>query len=181
MKKALVVIDMQNDFIDGVLGNDECKATVPEVVKLIEEGNYDALVYSQDTHGEDYLETQEGKNLPVIHCIKNTDGWKLNQHVADAIEAYRVNRDGSVFGFEKNTFGGLVLTDILKTEELKDYDEIHFCGVCTGICVISNVMLAKATLPEVKLCVVEKACACVTPETHKTAIDAIKTCQVAII
>lgn len=181
VRKALVIVDMQNDFLDGVLGNERCLATVPEVVNLIKEGDYNAIIYSQDTHNEDYLSTQEGKHLPVIHCVKGTAGWELNQDVKEAINSYELNKEGCIFNYEKNTFGGLVLTDILKEDCFKDCDEIHFCGVCTGICVISNIMIAKAAVPEIRLCLVEKACACVTEESHKTAIEALKTCQVDII
>lgn len=180
MRKALVVIDMQNDFLDGVLGNERCMATVPEVVNLIENGGYNAVIYSQDTHDEDYLETQEGKRLPMIHCVKNTSGWNLNKDVENAIANYHEERRGSVFSFRKTSFGGLVFADICM-KELEGFDEIHFCGVCTGICVISNVIIAKAAVPNVRLCLIDKACACVTEETHEIAKAALKTCQVDII
>ena len=177
-KKVLVVVDMQNDFLDGVLGNEGCLATVPEVVNLIHNGGYSAIIYSQDTHNEDYLNTQEGKRLPVIHCVKGTDGWKLNSEVKEAICNYVRNKGGCTFSYEKNTFGGLVLMDILREDYFEDCDEIHFCGVCTGICVISNVMITKAALPEARVCVHKDACACVTPESHKTALEAMKMCQI---
>lgn len=180
MKKALVVIDMQNDFLDGVLGNERCMATVPEVVNLVENGDYNAVIYSQDTHDENYLDTQEGQRLPVVHCVKGTDGWKLNQQVADAIEKFKTERRGLLFSYEKDTFGGLPLATIC-IEELADYDEIHFCGVCTGICVISNIIIAKASVPNIRLCLVDKACACISEETHEVAKAALKTCQVDII
>lgn len=180
IKKALVIVDMQNDFLDGVLGNERCLATVPEVVNLIKDSDYSALVITQDTHFENYLSTQEGRKLPVAHCIKGTDGWSLNASVQKAIDLRGTNRDASIFVMQKTTFGGLSLIDILR-DELTGYDEIHFCGVCTGICVISNVMIAKATLTEAKIAVIERACACVTEESHKTAIEAMRTCQVDII
>lgn len=180
IKKALVIVDMQNDFLDGVLGNERCLATVPEVVNLIKEGGYNSLVYTQDTHQDNYLKTQEGRRLPVEHCIEGTDGWKVNDSVMSAIEEYKENQKGCIFNFNKGSFGGLQLITICMNE-LQDYDEIHFCGVCTGICVISNMMIAKAAVPEIRLCLVEKACACVTEESHKTAIEALKTCQVDII
>lgn len=176
-RKILVVVDMQNDFISGVLGNAECQGVVAEVVKLIEDKEYSALVVTQDTHFENYLDTQEGKKLPVVHCIKGTDGWKLNETVQKAIES---RKDIKLSTIEKNTFGSLAFANLLRDKFL-DYDEIHFCGVCTGICVISNVMLAKASLVEAKIVVVEKACACVTPESHKTALEAMKMCHIEVI
>lgn len=179
MRKALVVVDMQNDFIDGVLGNAECQAVVPKIVGMIENGDYSSIVVTRDTHYEHgYLNTQEGKKLPVVHCVKNTDGWNINADIMKAIDSKKPYI--SLFTIDKNTFGSLTLIDVLQ-DELSDCDEIDFCGVCTGICVISNVAIAKATLPETKICVIEEACACVTPDTHKTAIEAMKTFQVDII
>ena len=185
MKKALVIVDMQNDFLTGSLGNAECAATVPEVIKLIASGEYDTIITTQDTHGENYMETQEGRNLPVPHCIRGTKGHEIQKDIKEAI----VNQTSKLTSaskyikgivLEKPTFGSEILAHKLKFE-FADYDEIHFCGVCTGICVISNVLLAKAAVPETKIVVIEKACACVTPESHKTAIEAMKMCQVEII
>lgn len=178
MRKALVVVDMQNDFIDGVLGNAECQAVVPKIVDIIENGDYSSIVVTRDTHYNDYLFTQEGHKLPVIHCVRYTDGWNVNANIMKAIDSKKPYI--SLFTIDKNTFGSSTLIDVLQ-KELSDYDEIDFCGVCTGICVISNVAIAKAALPETKICVIEDACACVTPDTHKTAIEAMKTFQVDII
>lgn len=172
MRKLLVVVDMQNDFTVGCLGNKECEAVVPEVVTLMKSGEYDGVVITMDSHDSSYLNTQEGRKLPVAHCIVNTEGWRLHEDVREALEYCDY-----VETVYKPTFGYFIFDKV----DAKGYDEIHFCGVCTGICVISNVLIAKATLPEVKICVVENACACVTPESHKTAIEAMKTCQVDII
>ena len=179
MKKALVVVDVQNDFLTGPLGNKECAAVVPEVVRLLKSGEYAAIITTQDTHDRDYLSTQEGKNLPVKHCIENTDGWKIHADVKAAIDECMA--DGALYvKTYKHTFGSLSLLPKVLAN-FADYDEIHFCGVCTSICVISNVLIAKAAVPETKICVIESACACVTPESHKTAIEAMKMCQVEIV
>lgn len=182
--KILAVIDMQNDFITGCLGNTECKQTVSNVVELINTGDYDALVITYDTHDKDYLSTQEGRKLPVVHCVKGTDGWELNPLVETAIKKFEQrslgqNNNPTVKRFEKPVFGSLEFAEYLKT--LEDVTEIVFCGVCTGICVISNAMLAKAALPEATLKVVAKACACVTPRSHNTALEAMKLCQIEIV
>lgn len=176
MRKALVVVDMQRDFIDGKLGNKECQAVVSKVVDVIRSGEYESIIITRDTHFDGYMNTQEGRKLPVEHCIYNTDGWMLDKDVDDAIKAQAVR----TYTVDKSTFGSLKLADILKND-FSEYDEIDFCGVCTGICVISNVAIAKAALPEVKVCVIENACACVTPDTHKTAIEAMRTFQVDIV
>lgn len=176
MKKALVIVDMQNDFIDGALGNAGCKAAVSEVLQLVESGTYDCFLMTQDTHFNDYLETMEGKKLPVTHCVRGTEGWKIHPEIETAVK----NRNVKVIYHEKSTFGSMALADCLR-KELADCDEIDFCGVCTGICVISNVLIAKAAVPEKIIAVVEKACACVTPKSHQTAIEAMKTCQVDIL
>lgn len=177
--KILVVVDMQNDFITGPLGNSECQAVVSKVVDLIQSDEYDEIYVTRDTHYENYLETQEGKKLPVRHCIHGTDGWGICDEVYQAIKFSGIQY--SIIN--KETFGSLYLGKILELDYLTEQDnlEIDFCGVCTGICVISNVMIAKSALPEAKVCVVENACACVTPESHKTAIEAMRMCQIEII
>lgn len=176
MKKALVIVDMQNDFIDGKLGNRECQAVVPQIVDIINTGDYNAVIYTKDTHTDNYLDTQEGKKLPVRHCIYDTEGWLVNKDIIDALYDKKVE----TYSINKSTFGSLELAEVLQ-ENYSDYDEIDFCGVCTGICVISNVAISKAALPEVKICVIENACACVTPDTHRNAIEAMKVFQVDII
>lgn len=177
MKKILVVIDMQNDFITGPLGNAECRAVVPKVADVIRYGEYDEIYATRDTHGEDYLNTQEGKKLPIAHCIKGTDGWELHPLIADALrssgEKHKI--------IDKYTFGSMYLGKLLEEYLLGENVQVDFVGICTGICVISNVMIVKAALPVARICVIEDACACVTPESHRTAIEAMKTCQIDII
>lgn len=171
--KILVVVDMQNDFIDGVLGTPEAVAIVPHVmVKMM---NFDGLVLAtRDTHGEDYLETQEGKNLPVAHCIRGTHGWEIKEEIAQLLPSVPV---------DKPTFGSEALGNILKDlhENMEPIESITLVGLCTDICVISNAMLIKAFLPEVKICVDSSCCAGVTPESHQRALDAMKACQIEII
>ena len=167
--KYLIVVDMQNDFIDGALGTKEAAAIVPYVKSVIE--NFDGKVlFTRDTHFEDYMETQEGKNLPVPHCIKGTDGWQIRAEL-DALRKTEV--------IDKVTFGSKDLVDVLKNEDV--IESIEFIGLCTDICVISNVMLVKAFYPEIPLIVDAKACAGVTPQSHKNALDAMKVCQVKVI
>ena len=182
MKKVLVVVDMQVDFTTGCLGNEECKAVISEVTDVIKHGEYDRVYVTKDTHQKNYLCTQEGQRLPVVHCVENTKGWEIDASVWQACIDTYAGKD--LVTICKPTFGSLMLGQMLQTyaehfpqEEL----EIHFVGVCTGICVISNVMIAKASVPEARVCVIERACACVTKESHQTAIEAMRTCQVDII
>ena len=178
MKKILVVVDMQNDFITGALGNAEGQATVEKVVDVIKNNKYDNIFLTRDTHHDNYMETQEGKNLPVPHCIENTAGWEIVDAVSEAVA---VCRDADVKIINKPTFGSVELGAILREIYDKEDAIIDFCGVCTGICVISNVMIAKANCPEAEIRVFQDACACITPESHRTAIEAMRLCQVSII
>ena len=167
--KYLIVVDMQNDFIDGALGTAEAVAIVPYVKSLIE--NFDGKVlFTRDTHFENYMETQEGKSLPVPHCIKGTDGWQIRAEL-DALRKTEA--------IDKVTFGSKELAELLSGES--DVESIEFVGICTDICVISNVMLVKAFCPEVPLIVDAAACAGVTPQSHKNALEAMKMCQVTVI
>ena len=167
--KYLIVVDMQNDFIDGALGTAEAVSIVPYVKSVIE--NFDGkVIFTRDTHFENYMETQEGKNLPVPHCIKGTDGWQIRAEL-DALRKTEA--------IDKVTFGSKDLVQILKNEG--DIESITFVGLCTDICVISNVMIVKAFYPEIPLIVDAKACAGVTPESHTNALNAMKMCQVMVI
>ena len=169
----LVVVDMQNDFIDGALGTPEAVAIVPKVmVKMM---NFDGLVMAtRDTHGEDYLETQEGKNLPVVHCIKGTHGWEIKDEIQQLLISQPI---------DKPTFGSEALGKVLKdlNNDVEPIDSITLVGLCTDICVIANAMLLKAFLPEVPIMVDASCCAGVTPESHERALEAMKACQIEII
>ena len=179
MSKILILVDVQNDFTSGVLGNAECEAVVPKIAGLMQSDEYDAVYLTMDVHREDYFETQEGKKLPTPHCIIGTVGCEVRDEITDALGS--LNKEYSIFS--KSTFGSLRFAEFLKQQYGKKQAdlEIDFVGVCTGICVISNVLLVKAALPEVSVRVIEDCCACVTPESHKTAIDAMRMCQVDII
>ena len=168
MAKILVVVDMQNDFIDGALGTPEAVSIVPYVKEVIE--NFDGKVFfTRDTHFENYMDTQEGKNLPVKHCIQGTPGWEIRAE----LDALRTTAP-----IDKVTFGSSALPEILAKE---NPESVTFVGLCTDICVISNVMLTKAFFPEVPVIVDAKGCAGVTPESHKNALEAMKMCQVTVI
>lgn len=166
--KLLIVIDMQNDFIDGSLGTKEAVAIVPNVAKKIEEARDagEIVVFTRDTHQKNYLETQEGKNLPVLHCVEGTYGWQISSK-------FKV---GNSRIFNKPSFGSMELADYAAS--LDGLEEIELVGLCTGICVISNAFILKAKLPEVKISVDASCCACVTPESHKNALAAMKLCQI---
>jgi len=170
MRKAIVVVDMQNDFVDGALGTQEAQAMLPRLVEKLkaEQTAGTVLVFTMDTHGADYLETQEGKKLPVEHCIRGTAGWQI----VDALQPF-VREAAAVI--EKPTFGATALP-----AALADYDEIEFVGLCTDICVISNALLAKAFYPEKRICVDASCCAGVTPESHANALAAMRMCQVEV-
>ena len=170
MHKAIVVVDMQNDFIDGTLGTREAQEMLPRMVAKLTAVRAEgvALIFTMDTHGTDYLATQEGKKLPVEHCIRGTAGWQI----ADALQPF-VQEAAAIL--EKPTFGA---TDL--PAALADYDEIEFVGLCTDICVISNALLAKAFYPEKRISVDAACCAGVTPESHTNALSAMRMCQVEI-
>ncbi len=174
--KILIVVDMQNDFVDGALGTAEAKAIVPHVAEKIASWEGRILV-TYDTHSEKYLETQEGHNLPVIHCVEGTDGWHLNSRVMEALN----RRAEGYTEFRKPTFGSVEMGQWLqKQNERCPIEEIELIGLCTDICVISNALLCKAFLPEVLVAVDADCCAGVTPQSHQNALDAMRPCQIAI-
>lgn len=173
MAKYLLVIDMQNDFIDGALGTPEAVNIVSGVADYAANFN-GTVVFTRDTHGENYLETQEGKNLPVPHCIKGTAGWEL----APAIQEVCDKLGAKVF--DKPTFGSVELAQwLVEQNAAEPIDTIELCGLCTDICVASNALLIKANLPEVPMSVCANLCAGVTPAAHEAALVTMASCQVA--
>lgn len=174
MKKILVVVDMQKDFVDGALGTKEAVAIVDNVVNKINGHDGDIFV-TYDTHFENYMETSEGKKLPVPHCIKGTDGWKLNDKVQAALDAKAYTE------VEKITFGSVDLPQLVKKAVGDGEFEIELVGLCTDICVVSNALLLKATFPEVAISVDASCCAGVTPDTHNAALATMKMCQINVV
>ena len=171
MQDILIVVDMQNDFIDGALGTAEAVAIVPKAAEKIRSFK-GTVIFTRDTHGEDYMQTQEGHNLPVPHCIKGSQGWE----VCPALEPLRTG-----LTIDKPTFGSAELGRLLLELDAKEpVGSITLIGLCTDICVISNAMIAKAFLPEVPVTVDAACCAGVTPESHRTALNAMKMCQIGI-
>lgn len=194
--KVLAVIDMQNDFINGALGSAEAEAIVPNAVKKIRD--FEGLVVlTRDTHGENYLQTQEGRNLPVPHCIKDSNGWQINSEIMEAAQA-QAAAQSEVFEdengeavmemeyepviFDKPTFGSTALGQALAMGAQEDpVESVEIIGLCTDICVISNAMLIKACLPETEIIIDASCCAGVTPESHAQALGAMKACQIKVI
>lgn len=173
MRDVLVVVDMQKDFIDGALGTEEAVAIVPAVVEKVK-GFKGDILFTRDTHFENYMETQEGRNLPVSHCIRDTDGWQICRELQPFAEGAPI--------IDKTTFGSMELGPVLQDmHEDGAISSITFVGLCTDICVISNVMIAKAFLPEVPIIVDAACCAGVTPDSHRTALASMKICQVQIV
>jgi len=166
--KYLIVVDMQNDFISGSLGSAMAQAIVSNVVEKVKrfEGK---IIFTRDTHFEDYLQTQEGKNLPVVHCVKNTKGWEI----CDELKPYVSNV------VDKSFFGSMELPKIILSDN-ENVEEIELCGLCTDICVISNAMILKSAFPEAKISVDANCCAGVTEQSHVNALNAMKCVQIEI-
>lgn len=169
--KLLVVVDMQKDFVTGALGTPEAVSIVENVVNRVREAKEagDQIIFTMDTHETNYLETAEGKNLPVEHCIRETDGWKLVPQLRPLTANTKI--------IQKPTFGSTHLSYLVATN---DYEEIELIGLCTDICVISNALLLKATVPETPIIVDASCCAGVTPQSHNNALEAMKMCQIII-
>ena len=173
MKKFLILVDIQKDFVDGSLGTAEAQAMIPAVVEKIRRHEGKIFV-TLDTHGEDYLETSEGRHLPVVHCVRNTEGWRLNGEIEKAL----VGRD--VITVEKPTFGSVALPELLTEAAAGDDFETELIGLCTDICVVSNALLLKASFPEKTIKVDAACCAGVTPETHNAALSVMRCCQIEV-
>lgn len=174
MRKALVIVDMQNDFVTGSLGTKEAQQIIPNILKEMKSDEYEKIYVTQDTHNQNYLQTQEGKNLPVEHCIYQSKGWEIIPEMQEELQKTEL----PVCYIEKPSFGTSQLSEMI----CKDgFDEVVFVGVCTGICVISNAILLKAADQDVVVYVKADCCACVTPETHKAALTVMETCQIHVI
>lgn len=175
-QKYLIVVDMQKDFIDGALGTAEAQAiveTAAERIRACREAGY-RVIATLDTHGENYPDTAEGRKLPVVHCVKNTEGWQLNPIIQDAV--------GDALMLEKPTFGSVRLPEILRKDlEPGDSVRIELIGLCTDICVVSNALLLKACFPEAEIAVNARCCAGVTPEKHQAALETMRSCQIDIL
>lgn len=175
MRKILIVIDMQNDFIDGALGTPEAAAIVENVKEKIRSYPKEDVFATRDSHTTDYMYTQEGKNLPVPHCIRGTDGWQIRPDIAELIFPDHV--------IDKPTFGSTTLARIMETldEHSPEGISIEIVGLCTDICVVSNALLLKAFMPEVPISCDASCCAGVTPQSHDAAIATMRACQIQIL
>ena len=172
MRKILIVVDMQNDFIDGSLGTPEALAIVENVKARIREYDQSDIFVTMDTHTPDYPETQEGRNLPVEHCIRGTEGWLVRSDIAELLTDAQV--------YEKPTFGSVMLAKDIAAIAADQEIEIEVIGLCTDICVVSNALLLKAVMPEVSISVDPACCAGVTPESHEAALKTMQMCQIRI-
>lgn len=175
MEKYLIVVDMQNDFVDGSLGTAEAQAIVPNVVEKVK-GFKGTVIFTKDTHDFNYLNTQEGRNLPVEHCVENTEGWEI----VEELKKVQVEKDAPVYC--KETFGCTRLAKELQNiNEETGIEEIQLIGLCTDICVVSNALILKAYMPEVKITVDSKCCAGVTPQKHEAALETMRSCQISVL
>lgn len=176
MKNVLIVVDMQKDFVDGALGSPEAQSIVPHVEAYIQKAfaSGTEILFTRDTHCEDYLNTREGKYLPVPHCIKNTAGWQIIPELASYTKEAKI--------IDKPTFGSVELIKLLTEENSNEpINNITLIGLCTDICVISNAMLLKAAMPETDITIVSDCCAGVTPDSHRNALESMKMCQIEIL
>ena len=173
MKQFLVVVDMQNDFIDAALGTPEAVKIIDTVKEKIRSYTAENVIATMDTHGENYMETQEGKYLPVPHCIKGSEGWKIRPDIAALLTGAKI--------YEKPTFGSTAMAADLKALSEEEKIELELIGLCTDICVVSNALLLKAMMPEVPISVDAACCAGVTPGKHLAALETMRSCQVQVI
>ena len=173
MRNILLVIDMQKDFIDGALGTKEAVAIVDNVVNKIKSYDPDDVFATRDTHVPEYLDTQEGKYLPVVHCVEGTPGWELDEKIAPLIKEDHI--------INKPTFGSTKLAEIISDIAEKEDIAIEIVGLCTDICVVSNALLLKAEMPEIPISVDPSCCAGVTPESHQAALSTMGMCQIQMV
>ena len=172
MRKLLVVVDMQKDFVDGALGTKEAELIVPSVVEKIRSYDIKDVFVTYDTHQENYMDTQEGHNLPVKHCVEGTEGWELDAAVKEAVAGATI--------VKKPTFGSTDLAQQIKSISEKEDIEVELIGLCTDICVVSNALLLKAFMPEVHISVDSSCCAGVTPQKHEAALETMRSCQIDV-
>ncbi len=173
MRKILIVVDMQNDFIDAALGTKEAVSIVEAVKDKIRSYEPDDIYVTMDTHGENYMETREGRFLPVPHCIRGTEGWKIRPDIEVLLKGAHI--------YEKPTFGSIRLAEDLTKLSEEEPIRIELIGLCTDICVVSNALLLKAYMPETDILVDAKCCAGVTPEKHLAALETMRSCQIQVI
>ncbi len=172
MRKILVVVDMQKDFIDGSLGTKEAQAIVTPVIEKMKSYEKSDIYVTRDTHGKNYLDTAEGKKLPVVHCVEGTEGWQLHPEIEALAEPEHI--------INKPTFGSMTLMEQLKAENEKEPLEIELVGLCTDICVVSNALLLKAAMPENNIKIDASCCAGVTPKSHEAALTTMQMCQIEV-
>jgi len=182
-KKILIIIDAQNDFIDGSLRNEEAIKAVPNIVNKIKNFDGDYILVTMDTHESNYLETNEGKKLPVVHCVKGTKGWQLQEDIKKVLIEFDAKEGKNVMYFHKPTFGSQEMAEFLDLDEAFEGNlDIEYVGFCTDICVVSNVLMEKAILYDrANITVDASCCAGVTPEKHKAALETMKSCQINVI
>lgn len=173
LKRLLIVIDMQNDFIDGSLGTPEAAAIINAVKEKIRSYPAKDVIATMDTHEMDYMRTQEGHNLPVEHCIRGSQGWEIREDIKALLKGAKI--------YEKPTFGSVKLANDLKKLSEREEIELELIGLCTDICVVSNALLLKAYMPEIKISVDASCCAGVTPEKHEAALETMKSCQIQVL
>lgn len=173
MRKIFIVVDMQKDFIDGSLGTEEAQSIVNPVIEKMKCYSKSDIYLTRDTHNENYLETAEGKKLPVVHCVKGTEGWKLHPEIENLAEPSHI--------IDKPTFGSMTLMELLLQEHKQEPLEIDVVGLCTDICVVSNALLLKAAMPEITIRVDAGCCAGVTPKSHEAALITMEMCQIEVL
>jgi Amidases related to nicotinamidase len=180
--EVLVVIDMQKDFIDGSLGTKEAQLILPKIIKRVEKSKKELILFTYDTHQENYLDTLEGKKLPIVHCIEGSEGWEFDK---DIINAWKNNEDTILLDeiekhyFYKPVFGSMELVKFLKKHAV-EITKVELIGVCTDICVVSNAIMIKNEIPDLELFVAADLCAGVTLESHEAALKVLAMCQVNI-
>lgn len=179
-QKILVVVDMQNDFVDGALGSEDAQGIIDNVIREIKSNEYSKIYVTLDSHNPDYLNTYEGKNLPVVHCIKGTDGWKMNSKVyralKDSIKTDKTIDDKIVF-YEKNGFGSFVLVNRINSE-INNIESVTLVGLCTDICVMVNALMLRGKFPNLPIYYVEDACAATSKEKQDSSIKIFESCQI---